>query len=85
MFDASSMASSEAPVRPEDSALPPVDPLELEAKYLLGLSLPATKADILETARANDAPERVIDVLERLEDREYDNVPRLLGHVQDVA
>ncbi len=85
MFDASAMASSEAPVHPEDSPLPPVDPLELEAKYLLGLSLPATKNDVIETARLNDAPQRVLDVLERIDDREYENVPTLLGHVENVA
>lgn len=45
--------------------------------YLEGISYPADKSDLLDTARRNGAPREVMDLIEALEDREY-------GGPQDV-
>ena len=80
-YDAADLVS-EGVARPDDDVSePPVDPVELEAKYLLGLEFPATKERVLAEAHLNDAPRRVLDVLERLEEQEYANVTELLKDV----
>ena len=84
-YDASDAVSIEGAAVPEDSELPPVDPLELEANYLLGASFPASKHEVVEVARANDAPKRVLDLLNRLEEREYANVTDLLLDVENLS
>jgi uncharacterized protein (UPF0335 family) len=72
---------------PEGRKKPPVNPLELEDKYLKGLGFPAKKSNVLAQARKNDSPERVIDTLQMLEEEEeeYKDMPRLLEAVGDVA
>lgn len=44
------------------------------ASYLKGISFPCGKQDIVDTARNNGAPDNVIDWLDRLPDKEYNNV-----------
>lgn len=39
--------------------------------YLKGIHYPASKQNIINTARSNNAPENVMDYLNRLPDREY--------------
>ncbi len=83
MYDAGEIASTEVAAQPdEEVAVPSVDPLELEAKYLLGAAFPARKEDLIVEARRNDAPRRVLAFLEGLEDREYADVPTLLAKVE---
>jgi Protein of unknown function (DUF2795) len=41
-------------------------------KYLSGIDYPATKGDLVERARSQDAGEDVVQALERIPDREYD-------------
>ena len=52
---------------------PSVSASEL-ASYLKGISFPCSKQDILDTARNNSAPDNVIEWLDRLPDKEYNNV-----------
>ncbi|MCL4437360.1 MAG: DUF2795 domain-containing protein [Thaumarchaeota archaeon] len=52
---------------------PSVSASEL-ANYLRGISFPCGKKDIVDTARNNNAPDNVIDWLDRLPDIEYNNV-----------
>ena len=41
------------------------------ALYLKGIKFPASRDDIVETARSNGAPESVIGVMQKLPKREY--------------
>jgi hypothetical protein len=41
--------------------------------YLVGMHYPATKEDLVETARGGGAGDDVLNALERLPDREYDS------------
>ena len=84
-YDAHDAVSTEGGAEPEKVELPPVDPVELEAKYLLGLAFPATKSDVIAAARQNDAPRRVFDLVEQLEEREYRDVTDLLGRVEELS
>lgn len=44
------------------------------ASYLKGISFPCGKQDIVDTARNNNAPDNVIEWLDRLPDKDYNNV-----------
>ncbi len=57
------------------------NPAELRDRYLVGLSFPAGKEEVLARARQNGAPQRVLDVLGRVEDRQYDSMDVLLEAV----
>jgi hypothetical protein len=48
-----------------------VNPIEVQ-KALKGISYPASKEEILETAQQNDASEEIIESLESLDDQQYD-------------
>lgn len=51
-------------------------------QYLKGLDLPARKQEIIDTARRNQAPQDVINVLEQIPDQVYqemDDVWRAVG------
>jgi hypothetical protein len=41
------------------------------AMYMKGIDFPADKAGILETARQNNAPEKVIAVMKQLPEKQY--------------
>jgi hypothetical protein len=47
------------------------NPIDLQ-KALGGIDYPATKDDILRTARENGADDAVLSALENIEDRSYD-------------
>lgn len=70
---------------PEGITTPPTNPIELEDQYLQGLKFPARKNDVLEAARRNKAPQRVMDVLQRLKDQQYSNMGSLLEKVGDLT
>lgn len=70
---------------PEGVKKPPTNPIELEDKYLKGLDFPAKKSDVIEQAKHNDAPERVIKTLKQIENEEYKDMDSLLEGVGDVA
>jgi hypothetical protein len=53
------------------------NPIEVE-KHLKGIKFPASKQDLIEHARQNDAPEEVLSTLEQMPDREF-------GNAADVA
>lgn len=63
----------------------PVDSKEMENRYLQGLKFPARKSQVMDMARSNGAPGRVMEVLLRLEDRSYRSMNRLLEAVGDLA
>ena len=46
--------------------------IEVE-KYLKGVDYPATKQDLIDAASDNDAPDEVMDALNRIADKEYDS------------
>ena len=71
--------------QPGDMKPTPTNPIELKDKYLKGLDFPASKAQVIDKAKANDAPERVMKVLKKLEDEKYKNMPGLLEAVGDIA
>ncbi len=70
---------------PEGIKTPPTNPIELEGKYLKGLKFPAHKAQVLDTAKANHAPGRVMEVLLKLKDRPYKDMGSLLEAVGDLT
>ncbi|MDE2041116.1 MAG: DUF2795 domain-containing protein [Patescibacteria group bacterium] len=60
------------------------NPVEIQS-YLKGVAYPATKDDIVDQAKSNEAPERIMELLDRMTDREYDTpaaVTRELGSIQ---
>jgi hypothetical protein len=48
-----------------------VDPIEVQ-KALAGVSYPASRDELVETAEHNDASEEIIDSLRSLDDQQYD-------------
>lgn len=49
-----------------------VSPAQIE-KYLQGVDFPCMKQELIDQAEYNNAPEEIIQHLERLPDREYKN------------
>jgi hypothetical protein len=70
---------------PEGIRESPTNPLELEDEFLAGLSIPAFKSDVLKQARKNNAPARVLNVLQKIEDKEYLSMGVLLEAIGDHA
>ena len=70
---------------PADIEPAPTNPVELENDYLSGLEFPAAKPTILEHVKKRQAPLRVIEVLERLEDKQYPAMGDLLAEVAQLA
>lgn len=70
---------------PEGVITPPVNPIELEDRYLKGLTFPADRAAVLAQAGKNNAPDRVRQVLERLGKKEFADMPALLEAVGDLT
>jgi len=85
IYDVNDAVSIETVAEPEDTPLPAVDAAELEVKYLLGASFPASKSDVVAIAEGNDAPKRVLDLLGRLEEQTYANVTELLAGVEELS
>jgi len=52
--------------------------------FLLGVSYPATKREILDVAYDNGAPDRVLDVLNRVPDQEYYGETDFLFTLEDM-
>lgn len=50
-------------------------------QYLKGLDLPAGKDEIIQTAHRNQAPQDVVDVLQRLPDQVYQQMDDIWRHV----
>lgn len=48
-----------------------VNPIEVQ-KALTGISYPATKDEIIETAEGNDAAEEILEALQSLDEQQYD-------------
>ncbi|ONM48803.1 DUF2795 domain-containing protein [Nocardia donostiensis] len=48
-----------------------VSPIQMQ-KYLSGIDYPCDRDELIQTARANGADERVLDALEGLPDRTFD-------------
>jgi hypothetical protein len=63
----------------------PTNPVELNEQYLAGLEFPVGKADILEHARARQAPLRVLEVLDGLPDCDYSDMSDLLARAGELA
>ena len=58
-----------------------VNPIEVQ-KHLGGVDYPASKADIVATAEANDAPQEIIDALQQMDGDQFggpDDVMEALG------
>lgn len=70
------MAGQREERRDDRAEVAPYSPSKIQ-RNLKGISYPASKDDLIETAERNDAPEIVMRVLKRLPDREY-------GGPQDV-
>lgn len=60
-----------------------VSPVKIQ-QSLKGISYPAKKDDLVETARGNDAPDMVMKVLERLPDREYDGPQEVMKETKPL-
>ena len=48
------------------------------SRFLKGIDFPAQKQDLLQLARKNQADSTVIDLIQQLEDREYDNMAEVM-------
>lgn len=66
-----------------DSMNPNANPAAIQ-EYLGGLDFPATKQELIDQARNQDAPQDVMSVLEQVDDGEYESptdVSRALEHI----
>ncbi len=48
------------------------NPIQVE-KYLKGIDFPASKQDLVQCAKENDAPEEVLSMLEQLSGKQYNS------------
>jgi hypothetical protein len=59
----------------------PPNPIEVQ-KALKGADYPASRDDLIELAKDNEAPDEVVDELEEsLEDDEYDSPAEVMAHL----
>lgn len=70
---------------PEGVKKPQTNPVELEDKYLRGLDFPAGKRQVVEHAEKRKAPSRVLDVLQRVESKEYREMAGLIESAGDAS
>lgn len=70
---------------PREKKKPQTNPVELEDKYLGDLEFPADKAEVIHAAEERKAPSRVLDVLQRVQSREYKEMAELLESTGDVS
>ncbi|HEX7046347.1 MAG TPA: DUF2795 domain-containing protein [Gammaproteobacteria bacterium] len=70
---------------PREKEQPQTNPVELEDKYLNDVDFPADKADVIHAAEENKTPSRVLDVLHRVQSKEYKDMAELLESTGDVA
>ncbi len=49
-----------------------VDPIDVQ-RHLAGLDYPATKDGVIAQAEQNDAPQEIIEALQRLADEQFDD------------
>lgn len=64
---------------------PVTNPIKWEDKYLKGLESPADKSQVLDKAKSNKTPKRVVDILHQLKDDRYENLGSLLEAIGDLA
>lgn len=62
-----------------------IDPLEMQDDYLHELAFPCGRKEIVRAARLNNAPGRVMERLEALPDRTYDDHNALLEELDDAS
>ena len=60
-----------------------VNPIQVQ-KFLKGIDYPASKEDVLETARRNKADDNVLSTLERIPDREYEGPTGVTEAIGDL-
>ena len=53
-------------------------------KYLHGADYPATRKDLLDQARRNDAPDEVMDVIQRMPDQEFGGPQEVMKAYGDI-
>lgn len=53
-------------------------------KYLKGIHFPANKSDLVEHAKNNDAPEDVINVLNKFDERDYQGVADVAKEIGSI-
>lgn len=70
---------------PEGIRRPPTNPLELEGRYFRGLDFPCRKGEVLDVAKRNRAPARVMEILLKLKDKSYRDMGSLLEAVGDLT
>jgi hypothetical protein len=58
---------------------------EVVEKWLKGLNFPTKKNQAVETAKRNNAPDNIIDYLEKIEDKEYRAVGMILEEIGDLT
>jgi len=54
------------------------------AHHLKGIHFPASRQDLANKARDNNAPQDVIDVLEQMPDRQYTNMAEMMKGVGEA-
>ena len=67
-----------------DNENPQASPATVE-RYLGGMDYPASKQDLIEHARQQQAPQDVVSVLERVDDAEYNSpvdLSKAIGKVE---
>ncbi len=52
-------------------------------RYLGGIEYPTSKAQIIEVARMQGAPDSVVEILEHVRDGEYFSLPDLMGELEE--
>ncbi|MCW2944382.1 MAG: hypothetical protein JWR24_1099 [Actinoallomurus sp.] len=59
-------------------------PIQVQ-KYLSGMSYPATKEELIEHAKSQNAPKEILEALEKIPDDEYDGPNKVSSAVGDVT
>ncbi|HEX7030255.1 MAG TPA: DUF2795 domain-containing protein [Gammaproteobacteria bacterium] len=70
---------------PRKMKQPQANPVELEDKYLRDVDFPASKSEVIHAAEKEKAPSRVLDVLHRVQSKEYREMAELLESAGDAA
>lgn len=58
------------------------NPIDVQ-KHLKGIEFPASKDELIEQAQTNNAPEEVMDMLDGIEEKDYQNVAEVSEALSD--
>ena len=70
---------------PDDIKSHGINPRDIAEKWLKGLKFPADKQRVVEQMKKNDAPQKALDTVKKIDDQKYKSLGSLLEGVGDVT